>query len=84
MISIDELRKMFVGKKVLISHSGNDIQNKKGVCKAIHVTPGSLSPFDIELRNKSRYGFWPTTVTDSSCEGELGALAGGNRKIEVI
>jgi len=78
-----ELEKMFVGKRVRISHTGNYDPDREGICVAIHATQG-LSPFDIELDDESRYGFKPTTVTATSCAGDLMALAGGTRKIEVM
>jgi hypothetical protein len=78
-----QLERMFVGKRVRISHTGNHLPSREGICIAIHSTKG-LAPFDIELEGGFRYSFLPTDVNSTSCSGDLMAMAGGTRKIEVV
>ena len=79
-----QLRKMFEGKRVRITHTNKRVGTTTGVCKAIHATPGSRKQFDLELENGHRFGFGPEVITPSSVDGELLAFAGGRRKIEVV
>lgn len=75
---------MFVGKTVEITHTNIRLGDVRGVCQAVHATPESQDSFDIELEYGHRLGFVPEVVTPTSTDGELRALAGGRRKIEVV
>jgi len=81
-----ELQKFFVGKNVIITHSGqkkSKIRDSNGLCVMIYATPRRLSLFDIELEDGRRFGFNPENVAVNFVEGSLGAKAGGRRKIEL-
>ena len=56
----------------------------KGICKTIHATPGQENHFDLELEDGHRFGFIPEVITSDSIDGELNALCGGRRKIQLI
>mgnify|MGYP001561525355 CR=1 FL=1 len=81
---LKRLRRLLVGKSVLISHIGSGLRSYRGICVAVHKTPSTKNHFDVELKKGSRYGVVAENVTDNSVEGELAALAGGRRKVQVV
>jgi hypothetical protein len=80
---LKRLSDLFIGKKVLITHTNERIKNEAGVCKNVYTIPGTVAHFDMELENGSRFGFVPEIITETSVDGKLRALAGGRRKIEI-
>ena len=80
---LNQLVAMFAGKKVRIIHTNPRVQNVEGICHTIHQTDNANN-FDIELIDHSRFGFVPEEITAASVDGELRAIAGGRRKIELI
>jgi hypothetical protein len=75
---------MFAGRPVRVTHTNERLVTETGICKTIHVIPGSEDQFDMEMIDGRRYGFVPEKVTSDSVEGELRALAGGRRKIQIV
>ena len=75
---------MFAGKQVRISHTNTRLKDEVGLCTRVHEVKGETDEYQLELESGSMYGFVPETLTESSSDGELRALAGGRRKIEVI
>ncbi|MDD1779188.1 MAG: hypothetical protein LUQ65_13555 [Candidatus Helarchaeota archaeon] len=78
-----QLKGLFEGKRVLITHKMNFLLSRVGICKTVHERPDG-SYFYLELEEGVRYGFFPEVVTDNSVEGPLKSLCSGRRRIEVI
>lgn len=81
--SIENLNRTFVGKNVVITHSGIHCADDSGICVAFHDIPRDPKHVDIELQDGSRYGFKPQIMDDNSVEGEIGWLASGHRKVAI-
>jgi len=75
---IENLRKMLVGRKVSIAHSGNNtLTDRTGTCIAVHRIPGdSTDHFDIELSDQSRFEFFVESVQTDFIVGGLGNTRG--------
>lgn len=82
--ALNQLIKLFQGKKVRISHTGILFNTHEGVCGTIHETPGKKNDFDIELTDEKRFGFCPEDWTPTSVDGKIPGLIEGRRKIEQI
>jgi hypothetical protein len=84
VITVEQLREMFEGKMVTVSHTGNITHvlrtpvTKK--CKTVHQIMGGV---DFEFEDGSRYGLEPDTVDSTSVEGDMFA-GNGLRRIALI
>ncbi len=79
-IEVEQLNKLFKGKRVNITHSGNRfLKDRSGTCLTFHKTETGV---DIELTDESRWGFVPDKLTTDSIEGDVG-FATGRRKVEL-
>jgi hypothetical protein len=77
-ITIEQLKKIFVGKKIRLFELGLNESNPEkyqqinGVCKEIH---GSLlnqgESINVEFKNGSRYSLIPEKLTGNSLEGPI-------------
>lgn len=85
-MTLEELIAMFAGKTVRVTHTAEKAKckDREGICKTIHNIPGKEDEFDLEFENGDRLGFQPQVVTEDSIDGDLNALAGGRRKIQVV
>ena len=81
---LERLQELFVGKRVLISHTNRWMSNFEGLCVAVHKTTGDTNHFDLELSSGMRIGFNPAVVTPNSVDGELSGFAAGRRMIRVV
>jgi hypothetical protein len=82
---IDQLKRMFLGQRIRVSHSGNKLGQLEGYCFSLN--EGRAGEHDGEYALETEEGiilFVPEIVTSTSVEGELRAEFGGRRKIEVI
>ncbi len=80
---LEELKQIFVGKSVNITHSGNSsLKNESGVCKNFHIY-GTGPGIYIELEKGVRVGLIPDTITNTYIEGDVADLTAGRRKIEL-
>ena len=85
---LQQLKTMFVGKKVKITYKHGKYQTvteeSVGNCTAIHATPSGPSLYDIELDHDERHGITVLDITDNICHALAGGGNGGTRDIEVI
>jgi hypothetical protein len=89
-ISIEQLQKVFVGKKISLFELGlNEANPEKyqkinGVCKDVH---GSLindgESIQIEFKSGSRYGLIPEKLTSNSLEGPVFKLPKSIRRRKI-
>lgn len=89
-ISIEQLKKTFVGKKISLFELGlneanpDRYQKINGVCKDLH---GSLlnqgESIQIEFKNGSRYGIIPENLTDDSLEGPIRGASESKRRRKI-
>jgi len=74
---LDELKQIFEGKIVHITHTNREQKNVKGKCVSVVKTMGGKKDFDIVLKNGCRYGVIAEEVTPNSVADDM-------RKVEVI
>ena len=80
-ITKEQLFTLLVGKKVRITHTGNDQKDLEGEVVDVHVIDIG---FDIELSDGQRIGVSPDTLSQDAVEGGLSAVICGRRKFQII
>ena len=83
LITAAHLSPIFVGKRIIITHTGNTIlRDLRGTCSAFYDHEGGH--MDIELDGKYLHGFIPDILTNDSVEGDVGPATAGRRKIKCV
>jgi len=83
-ITIERLNKLFAGKMVKITHTGNPrLRNQKCRCKAFHAM-ATESGVTIEAMNGSRWDLIPDKLTNDAVEGNVANYITGRRKVQLV
>jgi hypothetical protein len=74
----------FIGQEVQETNTDTQIAqrlNRIGTIIAVHNTPVGI---DMEYSDGARHQFIPDSVTNTSTEGNIGLLAPGRRRFEIL